>query len=176
MNCLTAQSLIIKYVNDELSGIELESFLNHIDECDDCFEELKIYYILSKGMQQLDDDMVINYNFHQQFEESLDEARHQIVKTNMNKLKKIIIVNIIIIIFPLLFTYSYNRDKYLKQPMFSTVSTSKYDLKHYFYEDKLSELDEFLEENDKRIDEFLAQKGVDMDKLHDPDRPTFVGK
>ena len=60
--------------------------------------------------------------------------------------------------------------------MFSTVTTSKYDLKHYFYEDKLSGLDEFLEENDKRIDEFLAQKGVDMDKLHDPDRPTFVGK
>ena len=45
-----------------------------------------------------------------------------------------------------------------------------------FLKDKLSELDEFLEENDKRIDEFLAQKGVDMDKLHDPDRPTFVGK
>lgn len=176
MNCLTAQSLIIKYVNDELSGNELESFLNHIDECDDCMEELKIYYILSKGMQQLDDDMVINYNFHQQFEDSLDDARHKIVKTNMNKLKKMIVVNFIIIIFPLIFTYSYNRDKYLKQPIFSTVTTSNYDLKHYFFEDKFSGLEDYLDKNDNEIDIYLTEKGVDIDKLHDPNRPTFVGK
>ncbi len=176
MNCLTAQSLIIKYVNDELSNLELEAFLNHVEECADCMEELRIYYILSKGMQQLDEDKVINYNFHQQFEESLDEARHTIVKASMKKMRKMIIVNFIIIIFPLIFTYSYNRDKYLKQPIYSTVTISNYDLKYYFFEDKDTTLDNILDEKINEIDMFLTDKGIDMDKLFDPNRPTFVGE
>lgn len=176
MNCLTAQSLIIKYVNDELSSLELEAFLNHVESCADCMEELKIYYILSKGMQQLDEDKVINYNFHQQFVDSLDEARHQIVKASIDKMRKIMIVNFIIIIFPLIFTYSYNRDKYLKQPIYSTVTKSDYELKYYFYEDKDSILDEYIDENMNEIDLYLTEKGIDMDKLFDPNRPTFVGE
>lgn len=176
MNCLTAQSLIIKYVNDELSGLELEAFLNHIEQCEDCMEELRIYYILSKGMQQLDDDMVINYNFHQQFEESIDEAHYKIVKASMSKMRKIIMVNIIIIIFPLIFTYSYNRDKYLRQPIYSTVITSNYDLKYYYFEDEKTSLDVFLDENEDRIDSYLLEKGIDKDKLFDPNRPAFVGE
>lgn len=176
MNCLTAQSLILKYVNDELSNLELEVFLNHVENCSDCMEELKIYYILSKGMQQLDDDDVINYNFHQQFIDSLDEARHKIVKASMDKMRKIMIVNFIIIIFPLIFTYSYNRDKYLKQPIYSTVTKSNYDLKYYYFEDEDSVLDEFLDEKINEIDLYLGKKGIDMDKLYDPNRPTFVGE
>ena len=176
MNCLTAQSLISKYVNDELSNLELEAFLNHVEDCVDCMEELRIYYILSKGMQQLDDDKVINYNFHQQFEDSLDEARHKIMASSMKKMRKMIFINFIIIIFPLMFTYSYNRDKYLKQPMHSTVTVSDYDLKYYFFDDKNNVLDDYVDENINKIDIFLTEKGIDMDKLYDPNRPTFVGE
>ncbi len=176
MNCLTAQSLIIKYVNDELSNLELEAFLNHINGCPDCMEDLKIYYILSKGMQQLDDDMVINYNFHQQFEDSLEFSRKKIVKASMMKLRKMMLVNFIIIIFPLILTYSYNRDKYLKQPIYSTATESNYDLKYYFYEDEKTALDIFIEENINDIDIYLDDKGVDKDTLTDPDIPTLVGE
>ena len=85
-------------------------------------------------------------------------------------------VNIIIIIFPLIFTYSYNRDKYLRQPIYSTVITSNYDLKYYYFEDEKTSLDVFLDENEDRIDSYLLEKGIDKDKLFDPNRPAFVGE
>lgn len=33
MTCQEAERLVTPYIRDELSGDELEAFLNHIDEC-----------------------------------------------------------------------------------------------------------------------------------------------
>ena len=68
MNCLEAQGLVMKYINNELSGPQLENFLKHIDRCPDCREDLEIYYILTTGMNQFDNDYVDTYNFHEAFE------------------------------------------------------------------------------------------------------------
>ena len=41
MTCQEAERLVTPYIRDELSGDELEAFLNHIDECPNCREELE---------------------------------------------------------------------------------------------------------------------------------------
>ena len=54
MTCQEAERLVTPYIRDELSGDELEAFLNHIDECPNCREELEIYFMVDVGLKQLD--------------------------------------------------------------------------------------------------------------------------
>ena len=75
MKCVEAQGLITKYINGELHGEQLEEFLKHIESCVDCKEELEIYYVIMKGMQQIDEDNVLDYNFHRSFEKELKDSR-----------------------------------------------------------------------------------------------------
>ena len=44
MDCKTAQSLVIPYINDQLSDEETEDFLEHIENCKECYEELEIHF------------------------------------------------------------------------------------------------------------------------------------
>ena len=104
MKCVEAQSLITEYINDELSGERLERFLNHIYECDDCREELEIYYVIMKGMKQIDNDNVLNYNFHEAFEEELEQSRNLLVQSNTKFIMKLFLLEVLIIIVAILLT------------------------------------------------------------------------
>lgn len=114
MNCLEAQGLIMKYVNNELSAIDLESFLEHIEHCPDCKEELEIYYILTTGMQQLDNDYVDTYNFHDAFEKQLEKSKKTIELNSTGYLFKIIMLDIIILLVALLLSGDTSYKKYNK--------------------------------------------------------------
>ena len=102
MKCVEAQGLITKYINGELSGEVLEEFLAHIYGCDDCREEFEIYYVIMKGMKQIDEDNVINYNFHEAFEKQLEKSKKDMELNSTGYLFKIIILDIIILLVALL--------------------------------------------------------------------------
>ena len=42
------------YIQDKLSGDELEAFLEHLEHCRNCQEELEIYFMVDVGLKQLD--------------------------------------------------------------------------------------------------------------------------
>ena len=109
MKCVEAQSLITEYINDELSGERLEQFLAHVYECDDCKEELEIYYVIMKGMKQIDNDNVPNYNFHEAFEEELEQSRNLLVKSNTRFIVKLFLLEILIIIVAIMLTMDNSR-------------------------------------------------------------------
>lgn len=54
MTCQEAEHLVTPYINDRLSGDELEAFLKHIESCRNCQEELEIYFMVDVGLKQLD--------------------------------------------------------------------------------------------------------------------------
>lgn len=54
MTCQEAERMVTPYINDELTGEELESFLGHLEECKSCQEELEIYFMVDVGLKQLD--------------------------------------------------------------------------------------------------------------------------
>ena len=56
MNCRTAEGMVNGYINHELSLKELEEFLDHIQTCSSCYDELETYFIVHEAMQQLDDN------------------------------------------------------------------------------------------------------------------------
>ena len=104
MKCVEAQSLITEYINDELTGERLEQFLTHVYECEDCREELEIYYVIMKGMKQIDNDNVPNYNFHEAFEEELEQSKNQLVHSNTKFIIKLFLLEILIVVVAILLT------------------------------------------------------------------------
>ena len=55
MNCRIAEGMVNKYINHTLPLNDLEDFLEHIENCSSCYDELATYFIVHKAMQQLDE-------------------------------------------------------------------------------------------------------------------------
>lgn len=66
MTCLEAQSKIIAYIEYNLERDEKQEFLKHIQCCEECKEELVIYYTMIEGMRQLDDNMPLTHDFSEE--------------------------------------------------------------------------------------------------------------
>ena len=41
MNCQTAESMVNRYIEHDLSVDELENFLEHVENCPSCYDELE---------------------------------------------------------------------------------------------------------------------------------------
>lgn len=72
MTCLEAQSKIIAYIDYHLEREEKQDFLRHIQNCDNCKEELNIYYTMIEGMRQLDDNMPLSTDFTAELDERIE--------------------------------------------------------------------------------------------------------
>ena len=55
MTCVEAEKMVIPYIRDELTPTELEDFLDHIETCPNCREELEIHYMVDVGLKKLDE-------------------------------------------------------------------------------------------------------------------------
>ena len=62
MDCKEAQRLIPSYLNQELEGKAAEIFLEHIEECAQCKEELCIQYLVLEGTARLEDGKSFDLN------------------------------------------------------------------------------------------------------------------
>lgn len=54
MNCKEAEKKIPYFLQDELDGRKLAEFVEHIESCPECKEELSIQFLVSEGMEQLE--------------------------------------------------------------------------------------------------------------------------
>ncbi len=55
MTCKDAEKLIPLFIKDELNYRELEQFIDHIEECSECKEEMAIQFLVTEGMVHLED-------------------------------------------------------------------------------------------------------------------------
>ncbi|MFQ9393383.1 MAG: anti-sigma factor family protein [Lachnospiraceae bacterium] len=78
MDCKTAQSLVIPYINDQLSDEETEDFLEHIENCKECYEELEIHFTVHYALQKLDEDDKISFNIPKMLKENLRDTKNRI--------------------------------------------------------------------------------------------------
>lgn len=79
MNCVEAKRMITRFVNKELSYGELEQFLYHVEQCQDCMEELDIYFTMYKAFDMLDTGAHQEYDFKKMLNEALHMARRTVV-------------------------------------------------------------------------------------------------
>lgn len=76
MNCKKVTKLIPAFIQDELPVRELEMFLEHVDECPECKEELTIQLLVREGLSSLEagDD----FDIKQEIEQKMYQARCRI--------------------------------------------------------------------------------------------------
>ncbi len=62
ITCKEATKMVVPYINRQLCDKDLRKFVCHIKECHDCREELETYYIVYKGLMQLDEKEELTMN------------------------------------------------------------------------------------------------------------------
>ncbi len=79
LDCRTAESMVARYINHTLKTDELEEFLDHIEHCSSCYDELETYFIVNKVTQQLveqEDGCVLD--FQNLLEQDIRKSRRYI--------------------------------------------------------------------------------------------------
>lgn len=72
--CKDAALLVIPYIKGKLSDRELQEFTAHVRECRECREELETYYIVYKGLLQLEEKEELPMNVIEALNEELEAS------------------------------------------------------------------------------------------------------
>ncbi len=76
MDCKEAEKRIPPFLQDELDGAELEEFIDHVENCPECKEELSIQFLVTEGLERLEDGN--NFNLQKELVMKLADAEHHI--------------------------------------------------------------------------------------------------
>ncbi|MCD8019752.1 MAG: zf-HC2 domain-containing protein [Clostridiales bacterium] len=71
MDCQEVQANIQNYINHKLTREETKEFIEHIRQCPNCQDELEINYIITTGIQQLDQDDISYTDFQERLKEDI---------------------------------------------------------------------------------------------------------
>jgi len=79
MTCRKAEEMVNKYIAHKLSVDELEDFLDHVESCSSCYDELETYFIVHRALQQLDEkeDGTV-YDFRKLLQQDIRKSRRYI--------------------------------------------------------------------------------------------------
>ena len=76
MDCKDFEKLISDFISDKLEYQDMKAFCRHMDDCDDCREELVIQFLVKEGIQRLEDGRA--FALQKELDMRLDEARKKI--------------------------------------------------------------------------------------------------
>lgn len=146
MNCREAQGLITAFINDELNINEQEEFIDHVESCGECREELEVYYALLTAMKQLDEDRHLSNDFSRDLKEKIESAQERIIHLRYNYYRKKGVLIMIILSMTIFFSlYHY----LIPKEEINTVTESRFRLRTSFMEDRFDrpseELDRYFE-------------------------------
>lgn len=107
MTCIKAQAMITPFINNKLSIKELEDFLEHVNSCKDCREELEVYYALLTAMKQLDEDKNLSSNYSQELADKLIKTHEKVIHVRYTYYRKKIMLIFTMIFLAILIGLSY---------------------------------------------------------------------
>jgi hypothetical protein len=91
MTCLEARKRIYDYLNNRISDQELKQFLDHVENCHECMEELRITYMVYSGVAKLDSDDDSSLNIDGTFKKNLLESRFYLFRIAARKTIRIMV-------------------------------------------------------------------------------------
>ena len=84
MDCRTAEGMVSSYIEHKLPVNELEEFLDHVEKCSSCYDELETYFIVHEAMQQLNEDSGESVlDFKDLLEQDIRKSRRYICKKKL---------------------------------------------------------------------------------------------
>ena len=84
MNCRIAEGMVNKYINHTLSVNDLEEFLEHIENCSSCYDELATYFIVHKAIE-VPNPTPSSVYFRELLEEDIRKSRRYIRKKKFHR-------------------------------------------------------------------------------------------
>lgn len=159
MTCKEAQGLIMPYINDKLDVDQLEEFIEHVENCSDCKEELEVYFTLLTGMKQLDEDKNLSGDLHIDFVKSLHKSEERIRRARLNYVRKRMIYVIICCVFCIMVNINTNVVTDLEEPN-ETNEESTYFMEYYYFLDKQSVLNSQIEKHYEDLMEYIIERQV----------------
>ena len=87
MTCKEAERLVMPYIRDALTDEELKEFLEHMESCPGCRDELEIYFTVEVGIRQLDSETG-NYNIKGALEAAIEQSRQRIQAIRLIKIAR----------------------------------------------------------------------------------------
>lgn len=76
MDCKETEKKIPSFLQDELDGSMLEEFVEHVEHCPECKEELSIQFLVAEGLERLEEGN--NFNLQEELLMKLEGAEHRI--------------------------------------------------------------------------------------------------
>lgn len=81
ISCRKAESMITPYITRTLDSDDLEDFLEHVEKCSSCYNELETSFIINEGLRQLDkEDNNFAIDFQDLLKQDILRAHHSIKK------------------------------------------------------------------------------------------------
>lgn len=81
MKCIEAQQLVKPYIKRQLSDREMEGFLDHVEHCPECYDELEIYFVIYETMEDSSDEGGRDtYNFQEKLQQDMKSARRYLYR------------------------------------------------------------------------------------------------
>ena len=74
MTCKEAEKLIPYFLKDDLDADDLREFMEHMDKCEECREELSIQFLVLEGMARLESGNV--FDLQNELKSRMEEAEH----------------------------------------------------------------------------------------------------
>lgn len=82
MTCKETEKIIPLFLEDELDTEDLNEFMEHIDNCSECREELSIQLLVSEGMARLETGNV--FDLQRELKARIENAQHSLkIRENM---------------------------------------------------------------------------------------------
>ena len=78
MKCHDVQRMISGFIEKKLTDEQLEDFLEHIETCQDCYDELEVYYMITIGLMQLDEDHTGTMDLKKNLKEFIGEQHREL--------------------------------------------------------------------------------------------------
>lgn len=101
MDCKKAMELMTQFINEQLDADDVQAFLDHIDSCPECREELEVTYSLMTAMKQLDEDTDLSDNYIEELNQKIETCYLDELKRKRSCVRRRILLGIVV--FLLLF-------------------------------------------------------------------------
>ena len=101
MDCKRAMELMTQFINEQLDAEDVQAFLDHIDSCPECREELEVTYSLMTAMKQLDEDTDLSDNYIEELNQKIETCYLDELKRKRSCIRRRIVLGVVVVLLVL---------------------------------------------------------------------------
>ena len=101
MDCKRVMELMTQFINERLDDGDVQAFLDHIDSCPECREELEVNYSLMTAMKQLDEDVDLSDDYIGELNEKIEACYLDELKRKRSCTRRRIVLAVVVILLVL---------------------------------------------------------------------------